>query len=82
MQFNGLRSYILENEFKVTVLNNRVNIVNYKELGHFDSNKVIVRYMNNNCNHNLIVKGCNLVVSKLKRCEVLIVGRIDNIEFR
>lgn len=82
MQFNGLRSYILEDEFKVTILINKINIVNFKEMGHFDNNKVIVRYMKNDNNHNLIIKGRNLVVSKLKRCEVLIEGVIDALEFR
>ena len=82
MQFNGLRSYILDTEFKVTILNGRINIVNFSEMGHFDNNKVIVRYLKNNNTHNLIIKGRNLVVSKLKSNEVLIEGIIDNLEFR
>lgn len=82
MQLQRLKTYILEDEFRVTVLNGRVNIVNYKEMGHFDSNKVIVRYEVDKFSHNLIIKGKNLVVAKLKKCEVLIVGVIDNIEFR
>ena len=82
MQFNGLRSYILDTEFKVTILNGRINIVNFSELGHFDNNKVIVRFFKNNNTHNLVIKGRNLVVSKLKSNEVLIEGVIDNLEFR
>jgi len=82
MQFNGLRSYILDTEFKVTILDGRINIVNFSELGHFDNNKVIVRFLKNNNTHNLIIKGRNLVVSKLKSNEVLIEGVIDNLEFR
>lgn len=82
MQFNGLRSYILDTEFKVTILNGRINIVNFSELGHFDNNKVIVRFLKNDNTHNLIIKGRNLVVSKLKSNEVLIEGVIDNLEFR
>ena len=82
MQFNGLRSYILDTEFKVTILDGRINIVNFGELGHFDNNKVIVRFLKNNNTHNLIIKGRNLVVSKLKSNEVLIEGVIDNLEFR
>ena len=82
MQFNGLRSYILDTEFKVTILNGRINIVNFSELGHFDNNKVIVRFLKNSNTHNLIIKGRNLVVSKLKSNEVLIEGVIDNLEFR
>ena len=82
MQFNGLRSYILDTEFKVTILDGRINIVNFSELGHFDNNKVIVRFLKNNNTHNLVIKGRNLVVSKLKSNEVLIEGVIDNLEFR
>lgn len=82
MQFNGLRNYIEDAEFRVTILNGRINIVNYSYMGHFDNNKVIVRYIKNNNTHNLIIKGRNLVVSRLKRSEVLIEGVIDNLEFR
>lgn len=82
MQFNGLRSYILDTEFKLTILNGKINIVNFSELGHFDNNKVIVRFLKNDNTHNLIIKGRNLVVSKLKSNEVLIEGVIDNLEFR
>lgn len=82
MQFNGLRSYIFDTEFKVIILDGRINIVNFSEMGHFDNNKVIVRFLKNNNIHNLIIKGRNLVVSKLKSNEVLIEGVIDNLEFR
>ena len=82
MQFNGLYSYILDNDFKIVVLINKINIVNFYELGHFDNNKVIIRYKIDNNIHTLIIKGKNLVVSKLKIKEVLIEGVIDNIEFR
>lgn len=82
MQFGGLRSYILEDEFKITILIDKINIANYEEMGHFDNNKVIVRYIKNNTIHNLIIKGRNLIVSKLKKNEVLIEGVIDNLEFR
>lgn len=82
MQFNGLYSYILDNDFKIVILVNKINIVNFYELGHFDNNKVIIRYKIDNNIHTLIIKGKNLVVSKLKIKEVLIEGVIDNIEFR
>ena len=38
------RDYILESELKITILENRVDIVNYTEIGHFDSNKIIVKW--------------------------------------
>lgn len=73
-----IKSYILDEEFKLLFLNNRVNISNYTSIGHFDSNKVIVKYDKGEA----IVKGNELVVSKLMNDEILIVGNINNIEFR
>lgn len=79
MNYKGrLRNYFLENEFKVTYFQNKVNIVNYESIGHFDSNKIIIRKNN----ESIIINGNNLVVSKLLNDEILIEGKISNIEFR
>ncbi len=75
---NNIRSYILDEEFKITYLNNRINIVNYDSIGHFDNNKVLINYDDK----RITIKGNNLVVSKLMNNEVLIEGVISNIEFR
>ena len=75
---NGIRSYILDDELKITIINNKINIVNYKDLGHFDSDKIVVKKENG----EIIVKGNNLVVSKLMNNEILITGNFSNIEFR
>ena len=75
---NGIRSYILEDDLKITILNNKINIVNYKDIGHFDSNKIVVKVDNG----EVIVKGSDLVVSKLLSSEILITGNFSNIEFR
>ena len=72
------RDYILESELKIIILENRVDIVNYTEIGHFDSNKIIVRHDKG----NIVINGNNLVVSKLLTDEVLISGTIKNIELR
>lgn len=75
---NELRNYMLENEFEVRVFKNKVDIVNYKDVGHFDSNSVVINY----CDGSLIVKGINLVVSKLMNDEILICGEIKGLELR
>lgn len=75
---NGIRSYVLDNEPRITILNNKINIVNYKDIGHFDSNKIVVKVENG----EVVVKGQNLVVSKLMNDEILITGDYNNIEFR
>ena len=75
---NGIRSYIFENDTKILILNNKINITNYTDIGHFDSEKIIVKLKDK----NIIIKGSNLVVSKLVNDEVLITGNFNNIEFR
>ena len=75
---NNIRSFLLEDDFEVRIYKNKVNIVNYDSIGHFDSNKIIVYYNSG----TIAIKGENLVVSKLLNDEVLITGVIQNIELR
>ena len=76
--FNGNRSYIQESDTKITIINNKINIINYKDIISFDSNIVIIKLDKK----NIIIKGEDLVVSKLMNDEVLITGVFKNIEFR
>ena len=72
-----LRTYILENEFKINILTGKVDIVNYIEIDHFDDTKVIVRY-----DKGIVkIKGENLTISKLLNDELLILGKIKVVEF-
>ncbi|MDD2181488.1 MAG: YabP/YqfC family sporulation protein [Bacilli bacterium] len=73
---NRMRSYLLEEEFAVNILKNKVNIINYINIDHFDINKVVIRHSEG----FLKIMGKNLVVSKLLGDEVLITGDIQNIE--
>lgn len=77
-QIDKLKSYILENEFKMTILENRIDIVNYISIEHFDLNKIIVKYEKG----YITINGTNLVVTKLVTDEILITGVIKNIELR
>ena len=78
IMLNHLRTYILENEFKITILMGRIDIVNYLEIDHFDDVKIIVRFTNG----LVIIKGEDLTISKLLNDELLILGHIKNIEFQ
>ena len=73
---NRFRSYLLEEEFVVNIQKDKVNVVNYINIDHFDTNKIIIRYDGG----LLIVNGDNLVVSKLLNDEILITGNIKNVE--
>lgn len=75
---SGIRSYIFETDAKITITNNKLDITNYIDIGHFDSNKIIVKLNNK----NIIIKGNDLVVSKLLDSEILITGEFKTLEFR
>jgi len=75
---DGIRSYILESDTKITIINNKINITNYIDIGHFDSNKIVVKLKDK----DIIIRGNDLVVSKLIDDEILIIGEFTNIEFR
>ncbi len=72
------RSYLLQENFEMNVYKDKIHIINYVSIGHFDSNKIIV-------NHDdgvVAIKGKNLVVSKLMNDELMIKGDFQNIELR
>ncbi|HHT38823.1 MAG TPA: hypothetical protein GXZ95_05410 [Mollicutes bacterium] len=70
------KDYIYDRKMSIHIYENKVNIVNYNEISHFNSNKVVVVYDDG----NIIVEGKNLVVSKLLDNEILISGKIKRIE--
>lgn len=76
MAFDKLRTYIMEDEFEVKILNDRINIINYESIGHLDSNKIIIRHNQG----KITINGKGLALSKLLKDELLIVGKITNIE--
>lgn len=73
-----LRNYIMEDEFKITYLTNKLDIVNYECIDHFDTDKIMVRYSGG----VVTIKGENLTISKLLNDEILISGLIKNIEIK
>ena len=74
---NRIRNY-LEEEFHLEVYKDSLSVLNYEEIGHFDSEKIILDYKEG----RIVVKGKNLVVKKLMKEEILVTGLIQGIEFR
>ena len=75
---NNFRSFLLEDNFEIHIYKNKINIINYTSIGHFDSNKIII-YSDSGF---VTIKGEDLVVAKLLTDEVLITGVISSIELR
>ena len=78
IMLRDLRNYILEDDFKMTYLTGKLDIVNYECIDHFDTDKIMIRYSSG----VVIIKGENLIISKLLTDEVLISGTIKNIELQ
>ncbi len=76
--FDRLNNYINENNFKITIGINYVNVVNYTLVLDFNSNLVSVKY-----NNGIVdISGTNLVVNKMLKDEILVTGNIENIKLR
>lgn len=72
---NKLESYLADNDYRIILRNNCVNIVNYDEIIHFSSTKISIRVVKN----IVIFEGNNLVITKMLDSEILITGNIFNI---
>ena len=76
--FDRLNNYINENNFKITISINYVNVVNYTLVLDFNSNLVSIKY-----NNGIVdISGTNLVVNKMLKDEILVTGNIENIKLR
>ncbi len=78
IMLKNLSNYILEDDFKIVYLPNKLDVVNYECIDHFDTDKIIVRYSGG----IVVIKGENLIISKLLNDEILVLGIIKNIEFK
>lgn len=72
------KDYLRNNEFEMNVYKDKIHIINYVSIGHFDSNKVVIK----DDNRIIEIKGKNLVVSKLMNDEIMVKGNFNNIELR
>lgn len=78
MNIHKFRNYLLEDEFTMNVFKNKIEITNYTEIGHFDLNRINIKYEEG----EIVVKGNNLIISRLMKDSILIKGNISNIELR
>ena len=68
--------FVRDEEFRFTVYNDRIHIVNYKKFGSLNSDYILIE-----CNDRKIsVKGNNLVLNRLLENEALILGNVSSIE--
>ena len=72
-----LREYIGEFEFKITILKDKINIINYDRIINLTDNEVSLI-----SEHTKIrIYGNNLMLNKLLDREILLTGKVSKVEF-
>ena len=71
-----INNYLNDNEFRVTVFANKIDIINYTSILDFSSTEISVKVNNK----RVIITGDDLVISKMYDDELLIKGKINNIK--
>lgn len=68
--------YIKDDEFRYTIYDDRIHIVNYGMINSLSSEEVLIK----GSNKRIKVKGRGLVLNRLLNNEALIIGEVSNIE--
>lgn len=74
--FNRIKEYINDDEFRLTVLENRIYIINYLKIISLDDDRISFLTKKG----RVIIKGSKLSLNKMLDDEVLISGVVSNIE--
>lgn len=72
-----IKDYIRQDEFKIYLKNNIINIQNFTKIGNISDFEITIY----NDNQKIIINGKRLYIKKLLDNEILIVGNYNNIIF-
>lgn len=72
---NKIENYLSDNEYRIIIKDNSINIINYDEILDFSLTKISIRSKQK----VIIIEGKNLIISKMLEDEVLVIGNITNI---
>ena len=73
---NKINNYINNDEFKIKIYKDKINIINYDKLISLEENYVSIITKNKKIN----IKGEHLLLKKILDNELLIIGKINNLE--
>ena len=74
--FRDLTNIIHDNTFRITLLDNLMNINSYEDILIFEDNQILIR----TTNKMIKVKGQNLTITRLENNEVQIEGKTITID--
>lgn len=72
----GIINYVRDNEFRMNIIENKIDIVNYNDLLSMSEERVSLT----SSIGRIVIRGSSLTVKKLLNKEILIVGNISSIE--
>ena len=75
--FSYMNQYLTDKNFRVSIDDRGINIINYTMIEDFSSNRVVVQYESG----VITLIGTDLVISKMLDEELLIVGKLKSIEY-
>lgn len=74
--FDKMLKFIKDETLRITILKDKVNIINYQEILSFDDKKVKIKCVDT----ILAITGDDLIINKLVEDEILIIGTIKSVE--
>lgn len=74
--FRNLTDIVFDTRFKITVMEDIIDINNYEDILVFDDDKVLIKAKDK----TIKVIGSSLIITRLLNKEVLIEGKIKSIE--
>ena len=75
---NKMERYLNDLDYKITIKDNQIDILNYEEIIDFSPTKISVKYKN----IIFIIEGLHLAIQKMLDDEVLISGNITNVSIK
>jgi sporulation protein YqfC len=70
-----ITNYIRNDEFSISIWNNKINLLNFKKIIILTEEKIIVSFKD----EIVTIKGENLSIKKLLEKEILVTGKINTI---
>ena len=68
--------FVKDEEFRFTVFNNRIHVVNYKKINTLNSDYILIE----SDDRRVGIKGSNFVLNKMLDREILVIGNVKSIE--
>lgn len=72
--FNDIRNLINEDNFKIIIYDNYIDIINYSKIINISDSLLTIK-----SNKKILIYGKNLKINKLLDNELLIMGEVDKI---